>query len=160
MDSEFNARKGVLSRWTAGLLALAGLLSVENLGAQKVETRPTTVETKPPMAELKLNQQRDFYDSPIAVVMTASVPVAEIYFTTNGVAPSPVSGRLYEHPAAISSTTVLRAAGFQNGAAKTEATTHSYLFARDVMKQTGAGFPKTWGLNQGMPVAADYEMED
>src|SRR5206468_12650222 len=80
-------------------------------------------------------------------------------FTTDGAAPSETGGQLCEKPIAINTSTVLRAAAFKENLAPSPIETHTYIFTKDVLKQTGAGFPKTWGTNDGQLVPADYEMD-
>ena len=36
--------------------------------------------------------------------------------------------------------------------------THTYLFPKQIVRQTGAGFPAFWGQTNGRPVQASYEM--
>ena len=51
------------------------------------------------------------------------------------------------------------AAGFRGEELVTEIDTHTFLFIADVLKQTGAGAPRSWGTNGGKDVVADYEMD-
>ncbi len=109
--------------------------------------------------EIRLSHQRGFFESPFALEITPDTPGAKIYFTTNGVTPTPRNGSRYTAPVKITTTTVLRTAVFQEGQEPSATGTQTYLFLRDVVKQTGTGFPPAWGTNQGGHVSADYVMD-
>jgi hypothetical protein len=113
--------------------------------------------TKP--AKIKSDAKRGFYSAPFEVKISSDVKDAKIYYTTNGSVPSPASGILLPEKLFIESTTVLRSAGYRNGKLVTEVDTHTFVFPSNVLVQTGAGFPKTWGQNNNQPVPADYEMD-
>ncbi len=100
-----------------------------------------------------------FRADPFEVKLTSPVAGAKIYFTTNGNTPTTQKGQLYSQPIAIKTTTILRAAAYVDGRTTGEIATHTYLFLKDVPRQTGAGFPKTWGTKEGRPIPADYEMD-
>lgn len=109
--------------------------------------------------KLRLNVEHGLFTKPFVVTISAEAVGTAIYYTTNGSRPSPESGGLYTKPLAISTTTVLRSAGFKDGAQVTDIDTHTFIFPTDVLRQTGAGFPATWGTNNNAPVVADYEMD-
>ncbi|HUR47218.1 MAG TPA: chitobiase/beta-hexosaminidase C-terminal domain-containing protein, partial [Candidatus Saccharimonadales bacterium] len=100
-----------------------------------------------------------FFEKPFALQITSKTAGARIYFTTNGLSPDERNGTPYRGPLTISATTILRASAYAAGREHSEAVTGSYIFLRDVVLQTGSGFPTNWGLNQGKPVPADYEMD-
>jgi len=110
-------------------------------------------------APVEFSHERGFYSAPFQVTLSTRTAGAKIFFTTNGAAPTESAGELYERPIAINATTILRAAAFKENLAFSPVETQTYIFARDVLKQTGAGFPKTWGTNDGQPVPADYAMD-
>jgi hypothetical protein len=58
----------------------------------------------------------------------------------------------------ITNTTILRAATFDVSQTSAAATSHTFIFPKDVVRQNGAGFPRTWGTNQGLAVPAYYDM--
>lgn len=97
-------------------------------------------------------------DGPTRVTLSTRTPGARIYYTTNGAVPSETEGSPYRGSIALGTSTILRAAAFRPGFAPTEILTRSYLFPGDVPHQTGAGFPTSWGLTNGQPVAADYRV--
>lgn len=111
------------------------------------------------VADTKFSRDRGFYDSPVAVSITTRTAGARIVYTTDGSTPHPESGHAYSGPLVLSNTTVLRAAAFKERLEPSNADTQTYLFPADIVTQTGAGFPDTWGLNDGQPVRADYEMD-
>ena len=98
----------------------------------------------------------DFALTPTADGYAWEIPAGPttIRYTTDGTAPSAVSGTLYTSPIPINRTTVLRAAAFAPGYQFSVVGCQSYLFLRDILTQTGAGFPGTWG-----PATADYAMD-
>jgi hypothetical protein len=73
--------------------------------------------------------------------------------------PTPSSGQLWQNPIRIEYTTVVRAAGFAGADRVTAEACRSFIFTGDVLRQTGAGAPATWGTNNGQLVKADYEMD-
>ncbi len=97
-----------------------------------------------------------FYDGPVRVTIEGGE--SKMYWTTDGTVPSARNGKLYEGALTITNTTVLRVAGFRNGEMVGGVTTHSYIFPREVIRQTGEGFPARWGTNNGAAVPAYYAM--
>jgi len=53
---------------------------------------------------------------------------------------------------------VLRAAAFQAGSRLGGVDTATYIFPKEVRRQSGEGFPKTWGTNEGKAVPAHYAL--
>jgi len=104
---------------------------------------------------LKFDRDSALCREPFELSITSGATPGTIYFTTNGSLPTPKSPQ-YKGPIPIVGTTVVRATAQNTGA--TFADSRVFIFLRDVIKQTGEGFPKTWGLDHGKPVAADYEM--
>ncbi|MHC4167497.1 MAG: chitobiase/beta-hexosaminidase C-terminal domain-containing protein [Planctomycetota bacterium] len=106
------------------------------------------------VADTKFSHDRGFYDAPLSVSVTTRTQGATIRYTTDGSTPSETRGRTYDGPISISTTTTLRAMAFKPGLLPTDVDTQSYIFLADVVRQTGAGFPDTWGHK-----GADYEMD-
>ena len=127
--------------------------------AQVATNNSLAAERNKIVTEVKFSQQRGFFENPFTVEITTKTPGAKIYFTTNGANPNERSGALYTAPVNITTTTILRATAFKEGVEVSHADTQSYLFLKDVLQQTGAGFLRTWGTNQGKAVPADYEMD-
>ena len=111
------------------------------------------------VADTKFSRDRGFYSGPFTVRIATHTPGARIFYTTNGAPPSEATSKLYRTPLRISRTTVLRAAAFKPGYGPSDVDTHTYIFVKDVVRQTGAGFPPHWGLTNGQPVLADYTMD-
>ena len=109
--------------------------------------------------KLKLDAEHGLIAKPFTIAISSDGSGATIYYTTNGSRPSPESGSRYTKPLAIPTTTVLRSAGFKDGAQVTAIDTRTFIFPADVLRQSGAGFPATWGTNNNAPVLADYEMD-
>jgi hypothetical protein len=121
----------------------------------------STVEFSPP---------RGFYTSPVTVVLTTTIPEAEIRYTTDGSEPVEANGAIYTGPITLDKTTLLRAAAFKAGFLSSEVKTHSYIFLDQVIHQPSdpPGWPAAWGVYneyypglppKGAPVPADYEMD-
>jgi hypothetical protein len=110
-------------------------------------------------ANLKFDAEHGLLTKPFAVKISSEDAHTAIYYTTNGGRPSPEFGSLYTEPLAIPTTTILRSAGFEDGRRVTEIDTRTFVFPTDVLRQTGASFPETWGTNNNAPVPADYEMD-
>ena len=89
------------------------------------------------VADTKFSIDRGFYDSPIDVEITSATPDVQIYYTTDGSAPSPTNGTLYTQPVHVATTTTLRAAAFKAGWVPTDVDTQTYVFIADVLQQGG-----------------------
>jgi len=99
---------------------------------------------------------RGHYLDPFSVAITTDTPESKIYFTTDGTAPSPDNGTLYNTPVSITTTTVLRAAASKESFIPTNVDTQSYLFLNEVLTQANSP-PNTTTLWAGK--IADYEMD-
>lgn len=106
------------------------------------------------VADTKFSHDRGFYETNFMLEITCATPGATIRYTMNGTAPSETNGFVYTGPIPINKTTVIRAAAFKPGWKPSNIDTHTYIFINDVLNQTGAGFPTTWGSS-----AADYAMD-
>jgi hypothetical protein len=106
------------------------------------------------VADTKFSQDRGFYDAPLVVTITTETQGATICYTTDGSTPTETHGRIYSGPISVSTTTCLRAMAYEPGLSPTNVDTQTYVFLDDVIRQTGAGFPNTWGHK-----GADYTMD-
>ncbi len=97
------------------------------------------------VADTAFSARRGFYDAPFTVEISTSTPGAAIRYTTDASTPTPAYGTLYAGPIAIAKTTTLRAIAYKAGLLPTNVDTQTYVFPRDVLTQTGAGFPTNWG---------------
>ncbi|MEX0641450.1 MAG: SdrD B-like domain-containing protein, partial [Pirellulales bacterium] len=96
--------------------------------------------------------QHGFYDTAQLVALSTETAGAEIRYTTDGSAPTAITGTVYSAPILVSETTTLRAAAFLPGESAT-VHTQTYIFLNDMLSQDGTGFPGGWGFQ------ADYEMD-
>lgn len=104
-----------------------------------------------------------FYDAPFSLHITSEASVGQVYFTTDGSAPTINNATPYAGPIPITTTTVVRAALLQNGASASPISTATFLFLADVINQPNdpPGYPATWGPYFEFPgtAIADYEMD-
>lgn len=107
------------------------------------------------VADTKFSHDRGYYREPFTLAITSATPEAEIYYTTDGTAPSDQNGTRYTTPVTIDSTTTIRAIAMREDMIPTNIDTQTYLFVADVVRQTRPPeYPSTWG---GAP--ADYSMD-
>jgi hypothetical protein len=85
------------------------------------------------VGETQFSTERGFYDNPFFVTLTSPTPGAQIRFTTDGNAPTEVSGTLYTEPIEITGTTVLRTIAYRDTYRTTDVDTHTYIFRDDVI---------------------------
>jgi len=109
------------------------------------------------VADTKFSVDRGFYDAPFSLTITSATPGAAIYFTTNGGVPSPTNGFLHSAPIGISANSFIRAAAYLQGWIPSGIDTHSYIFLRDVLRQSNniPGYPTNWQASY----PADYAMD-
>jgi hypothetical protein len=106
------------------------------------------------VGDTRFSHDRGFYDEPFTLTISCETSGATIRYTTNGVAPTETTGIVYTGPITVSRTTTLRAAAYRAGYQPSNVDTHTYIFLDNVLSQTGAGFPATWG-----GATADYRMD-
>ena len=106
--------------------------------------------------DTKFDTDRGFYDAPFEVRISCTTMDAKIRYTVDGSKPTPKHGIIYRRPIPITTTTTLRAMAYRSGLRESNVDTHTYLFAKDIIRQPARpkGFPSTWN---GHP--ADYEMD-
>ena len=109
------------------------------------------------VADTKFSVDRGFYDAPFSLSITGATPGAAIYFTTNGSAPAPGNGVAFSSPISITGNSFIRAAAFLSGYVPSDIDTHSYIFLRDVLRQSNSipGYPALWQASY----PADYAMD-
>jgi hypothetical protein len=104
---------------------------------------------------------RGFFNAPFNLVLTAPAPGAAIRYTLDG-SPPTAGSPLYVLPFIISNTVAVRAVAFLSNALPSLATTHTYIFPDQVLRQPAnpPGFPSTWVTQSGsVIVPADYGMD-
>jgi hypothetical protein len=119
---------------------------------------PGTSQRVAPGGAVVFDHPSGFYHSAFDLALSAPAERVVIYYTTNGASPQPASALLYTRPIAITTTTIVRAAAFSQRTNLTGTAASTYLFAPDVLGQTGVQFPRAWGTNEGQPVPAHYAM--
>lgn len=105
---------------------------------------------------VRFSHKRSLCASPFRLVLTSDSAASVIYFTTDGTAPAPTTGRRYRNPIDVQSTTVIRAAAYKERRRRGPISTHTYIFPETVIRQSElpTGFPKKW---ETFP--ADYAMD-
>ena len=110
------------------------------------------------VAKLTFSQPHGFYGEPFKLGITSETPGAVVRYTTDGSMPTADSGQVLEGLLTVGRTTVIRAAAFKLGHKPTKVVTQTYLFLKDVVRQSPdglppVGFPYEWGPNR-----VDYGM--
>ncbi|MBP8302845.1 MAG: CotH kinase family protein [Phycisphaerae bacterium] len=107
--------------------------------------------------DVQFSPERGFYDAPFSLTLSCATPGAALYWTGDGSLPDPVNGTPYTDPIPIHGTAFVRAAAYLPGHLPSLATTHTYLFLDQVIRQssTQPGFPLTWQAD----FPADYGMD-
>ncbi|MEY2408774.1 MAG: hypothetical protein QOF48_1444, partial [Verrucomicrobiota bacterium] len=109
------------------------------------------------VADTKFSVNRGFFTVPFGLSITCATAGAEIRFTTNGSAPNPTNGAIFSSPIIVTGQSFVRAAAFKSGFVPSDVDTHSYIFLRDVLRQSNSlpNYPTSW---QGA-YTADYGMD-
>src|SRR5436190_16792462 len=108
--------------------------------------------------EVEFSTRGGLHHSPVSLSITSRLG-ANIYYTTNSTPASSKNGTRYTQPLRLGKTTTVRAFAAEPGKTNTAERVGTFIFPESVVRQDGAGFPKTWGSNQGAAVPADYEMD-
>jgi len=109
-------------------------------------------------AQVQFDHASEFCAAAFKLRLSTPFPGAAIFYTTNGATPAPAAGIRYEGPIPITGTAIVRAAAFEEETALTDAAARTYLFVPDLLRETGQGWPKAWGTNEGKPVLPHYRM--
>jgi len=109
------------------------------------------------------SQSRGYYSAPFEVTIQTPDADAQIYYTTNGIRPTPQKGTLYKEPIRIQTTTPLSAVVIKNGSESSAVVTNTYFFTDSILKQNNhpKGYPSEWGAFETISgiAPADYEMD-
>ena len=134
-------------------------------GATRAANQPATFSNEhgasqrvAPADAVLFDHPSGFYQSAFDLALSAPVERVVIYYTTNGASPQPASALLYTRPIPITTTTIVRAAAFSQRTNLSGTAARTFLFVPDILRQTGAQFPRAWGTNEGQPVPAHYAM--
>ena len=103
---------------------------------------------------VEFSETRGFHDAPLDVELSTPTSNTVIRYTLDASPPGEASGTVYDGPIRVAGTTIVRAAAFREGFLASPVSTQTYLFTADILRQTGQGFPATWGSAR-----ADYAMD-
>ena len=112
------------------------------------------------VADTKFSANRGFYETPFSLSITCATAGAEIRFTTNGSPPSLTNGTVFTDPISIAGLSLVRAAAFFPNFVSSDVDTHTYLFLRDVLRQSNnlAGYPTIWQASYPADYAVDTNL--
>lgn len=106
---------------------------------------------------------RGFYDAPLALTLSSSVPGTTFRFTLDGSPPTETTGFVYGGPIGVPTTAVVRAIAVRDDWISSTVDTHSYVFVDEVLQQpfTIPGYPnQPYDLGSGNSTAVhDHEMD-
>ncbi|MCR5433458.1 MAG: CotH kinase family protein [Bacteroidaceae bacterium] len=113
-------------------------------------------------AQPAFNKPHGLYKIPMLITISAQSPDSKIYYTTDGSEPT-LNSTLYTRSFLIKSTTILRAAEFQDDTLASPIATCSYIYPNSVLEQPNnpVGYPSKWGKYATISgtAIADYEMD-
>lgn len=124
--------------------------------------RPNSAGARGVVAKPQFSVERGFHDAPFELEITSATGDAVVRYTTDGSAPSTVSGQTYTGPIPVTTTTCVRAIATRAGWLSSDVDTHSYIFLDDVLHQPTdpPGFPAAWESElYEYSYAADYGMD-
>jgi hypothetical protein len=111
--------------------------------------------------EVTFSAERGYFTEPFSLTLSNGMPEAQIRYTTDGSAPTAITGTIYTAPIHITTTAVIRAAAFRSGYSSTRPESRTYLKLDDIVRQPAAiaGWPQP-----EIPVGTgwrthDYEMD-
>ena len=111
------------------------------------------------VAKLVFSQPHGFQEKPFELVISSQTPGAVVRYTTDGSVPTEGSGQVLNGALTVGKTTVIRAAAFKPSYTPTKEVTQTYIFLKDVVRQSPDGLPPPgfhyeWGANR-----VDYGMD-
>lgn len=103
-------------------------------------------------------------EEPFSLYLFPETPGSIVRYTLDNSDPSEENGTPWTEPLYIDETTVVRAAAFMEGVAPSSSATRTYIFPKDVIRQTpgnltGKGWPAFWGGN-AVDMGMDPEIVD
>jgi hypothetical protein len=112
------------------------------------------------VGDTSFSVDRGIKSAPFTLTITTNEPSAQIRYTLDGSAPTEATGLIYTAPLNISSTTIVRAAGFKKRWKPTNVDTHSYFFHDDILLQSAAStLADGWPLGPVAGQRLDYGMD-
>ncbi len=105
--------------------------------------------------------ERGFFDGSFSLALSTPTEGARIRYTLDGSEPTATRGTIYDRPLTISETTVIRAAAFRTNHLDSVVTTRTYIFPRDVVRQSPSGQAPGpgWPTGQVNGQVLDYGMD-
>lgn len=100
----------------------------------------------------EFSEPHGFKTAGFNLTLTSGTPGAKVRYTLDGAEPNGASKPLTS-PLRVAKTTVVRAAAFADGMRRSPVVTRTYLFKKDIVKQSldgkaPAGWPRNWGANR------------
>lgn len=114
------------------------------------------------VADTVFSHDRGFYETNFDLVISCATPGATIYYTTNGSPPasSNASAFVYSSPIVMNGTAIIRARAEMAGARPSDIDTQTYIFLRDVVRQSANGVaPAGWPGDQVNGQVFDYGLD-
>lgn len=160
-DTEYPAQRFNVSYGVASGSTKVGFMPQPTPGAENVGEGSVFAGITP---EPIIDVEPGFFDVPFSVTISGEATGAEVRYTTDGRPPTATTGTVYTGPILIDTTTILRAAAFQEDHMPSLVRTHSYLFLEDVIRQpeNPDGMPTTWKdsfPDDGADYPAEYGMD-
>lgn len=134
---------------------LAGMSSTNAYLTQPTPGAPNSVATNLVLEAPGFLPPRGFYSDLVRLKLVGA-PDVTTYYTLDGTLPGPTNGFVYSQRIPLTNTTVVRAVSYKPNRLPSVVQTHTYLYLDSVIRQTGAGFPPTWGSNA---TPASYAMD-
>jgi len=98
------------------------------------------------VADVEFSRERGFYDTSFYLTLATETEDTIIYYTLDGTEPFDIatggrnpSGTVYNDPIYINNTTCLKAIATKTGWMPTDIKTHTYIFVKDVIRQSPTG---------------------
>jgi hypothetical protein len=150
---------GMPAGWKPSTASSASVLAGQVYFLRPTPGAPNGETLAGKVAKLVFSQPHGFYEEPFELSITSQTPGAQIRYTTDGSVPAEGSGQVLNGALTVGQTTVIRAAAFKPGHKPTKVVTQTYLFLKDVVRQSPdglppAGFHYEWGPNR-----VDYGMD-
>lgn len=121
--------------------------------------KPNSEKLEGIVKKVRFNTERGFFEKPFNLKMETKTSDVEIRYTLDGTIPTQESGHIYSEPISVDQTSVIRATAFKKGYRSPAPSSVTYIFPKDVIKQSQdglppVGWPYMWGENQ-----VDYGMD-
>jgi hypothetical protein len=108
--------------------------------------------------DLIFSRESGFCEEEFKLRLTALPRAASIYYTLDGSMPTSTNSIRFTNAITIRSTTVIRAMAVAPGFVPSDVETRTYVFLKDVIRQSGSGLPGNWGHWDNWTAPAHYSM--